>query len=185
MDPKRRKELALIGVGALVVLVALYLTFRPRAKPAAATPPVASAVVQPAAQPQAPSPQEPGPGLIESGAATTPGRDPFRPVVLAQAPGATAPPAPPMGGIDPLPVPWLLQGSEPGANLPTSQDRLRLAGIVQGEPPVAVLRQGSKRYFVTIGDPVDSEYIVRSISDRRVVLAKGEGTLSLIIGGRM
>jgi len=201
---KRRKELALIAVGALVVLVALYLTFRPRTRPAAAqtSAPVAQATApggpaQPAA-PAKPAGAEAQPALVESGAATTPGRDPFRPIVMAQASAGPSTPAfanpisPKPMGLPPLTLPGVWTSTPPPAGTPpagmapaAAPEPLRLTGVVQGNPSVAVLRQGSKRYIVTIGDPVDNQYIVKSISAGRVVLAKGERTLSLSLGGRM
>jgi len=191
---KRRKELILIAVGALVVLIALYLTFRPRTQPASAQPPVAAAPAPqappasqaPQAQPAAQSAPAQEPVLVESGAATTDGRDPFRPIVVAKAPAA--PPAaanPGAGALPPItiPGPW---GDSPGLTAPVSApEPLRLTGVVRGEPSIAVLRRGAKRYIVTIGDPVDNTYLVKSISDGRVVLASGEKTLSLTLGGRM
>jgi hypothetical protein len=186
---KRRKELVFIAVGALVVLVALYLTFRPRAKPAVATTPPAAAPAQAQPRPVGTEPEAQEPALVESGAATTPGRNPFRPVLVAQAPRpGGAPGGSTPGGLAPLPFgPWLepLPGAGTTPAPAPADDRLRLTGIVDGERPVAVLRQGPKRYFVTIGDPVDSQYTVKSISDGRVVLASGKGTLSLTLGGRI
>jgi len=191
---KRRKELALVAVGALVVLVALFLTFRPRTQPAAAQPPAtAAAKAAPGGekpQPQVAKREDAKPVVIESGAATSAGRDPFRPIVVAKAnfvPGPMASSATPPAttGLPPLPV--FVGQAPPGGPVGAvpAVEPLRLAGVVQGNPSVAVLRKGNQRFIVTIGDPVDSQYTVKSISDGRVVLAKGEKTLSLTLGGRM
>jgi len=196
---KRRKELALLAVGALVVLIALFLTFRPRTQPAAAQPPAAPAqVAQPKPQPklQAAKPGQAEPALVQSGAPTTTGRDPFRPVFIAQAgpvegaPGSTGLAAATFrpSGLPPFPISGFLGGSAPtapGAAPVKAEEPLRLTGIVHGDPAVAVLRKGEKRFIVSIGDPVDNQYVVKSISDGRVVLASGEKRLSLTLGGRM
>jgi hypothetical protein len=197
---KRRKELALLAVGALVVLIALFLTFRPRTQPAAAQPPAAPAqVAQPKPQPklQAAKPGQAEPALVQSGAPTTTGRDPFRPVFIAQvgpvegAPGSGSLAASAVfkpGVLPPFPISGFLGGSAPtapGAAPVKAEEPLRLTGIVHGDPAVAVLRKGEKRFIVSIGDPVDNQYVVKSISDGRVVLASGEKRLSLTLGGRM
>jgi hypothetical protein len=73
----------------------------------------------------------------------------------------------------------------PGTPAPPAEPPLRLTGVIYGDPSMAIIRKGSQRYFVRPGDPVGSRYVVQSISQRRVVLATSQGTLSLDLTGRL
>jgi len=201
---KRRKELLFLGAGLAVLLVALYFTFKPgtraaqaTTKPPAALAPNATASAQPSAQIEASAAPIPG-----GESATTPGRNPFTPVVWAQpaAPPHSAPPpmmtaleTKPLPPIQPMPL-QLFPPSEgasapgisaPGPAAPPAEAPLRLTGVIYGQPSMAILRKGDRRYFVRPGDPVGGRYVVQSISQRRVVLAGSQGTLSLDLTGRL
>lgn len=140
---------------------------------------------------------------------TTAGRNPFTPVIstsVAVAPKGSPPPlmtamrAPSLPPIEPM----RLQLFQPGAGgaapsvggqtagviQPTAvkapvDPPLRLTGVIYGNPSMAIIRKGDKRYFVRPGDPVGSRYVVQTISHRRVVLASSQGTLSLDLTGRL
>jgi hypothetical protein len=60
-----------------------------------------------------------------------------------------------------------------------------VTGIIQGDPNVAILRKGERRFIVREGDPVGSQYTVTKISARRVVLSAGEhDQVILYLSGR-
>jgi len=207
---KRRKELVFLGAGLLVLLAALYFTFKPSTRAAQAVPqrpaapPAAAAPAQPSAQIQ-PSPE---PSLVTE-SATSADRNPFAPAVASQvaaAPHGAPPPmmtamARPLPPIQPMPLRLFGPGSEPGAAptpasstpgvitprpaAPPAEPPLCLTGVIYGDPSMAILRKGAQRYYVRPGDPVGGRYIVRSISYRRVVLASSQGTLSLDLSGRL
>ena len=170
MMDKRAKEGMFLVIGLLALALALYVTFY-RTVPKSAVPPTAKAQV-PAKEP-APTPEAP---TIPVGPGSPPGRNPF--VGSAQAapgqpaPGAPAAPTPP--------------GQPPGqaAPPPTAppQEPLALLGIITGNPTVAVIRSGEKRYIVKPGDRVGANYVVRSIGAGRVVLSSPQGQLTLKLG---
>jgi len=175
-------------------MIALYLTFRPGTPPAQAKTEVSASVSAVAPAPAAP----PAPAVQVQVAApvpmseggTTAGRNPFTPVVAmvrAATPTGSPPPvntAAPLLPLPPIrPMSLELFGSAPGSGDVTAgiitpgepgqavKPTLQLTGIIYGDPSVAILRKGEKRYFVRPGDPVGSRYVVQSISHRRVVLA--------------
>ena len=209
---KQRKELLFLGVGLAVLLAALYFTFKPSARPAQAT---TQAPAQETATATAQAPEQPAAQVQPSAApipmsqgGTTPGRNPFTPVIVAAAaaPPHNAPP-PMLTAMGPRPLPPIepmslrlfpqpgappatgvmtpTAGPQPGAPTPTADPPLRLTGVIYGNPSMAIIRKGDKRYFVRPGDPVGSRYSVQSISQRQVVLASSQGTLSLELTGRM
>jgi hypothetical protein len=188
---KRRKELLFLTAGLAVLMIALYLTFRPGTPPAQAKTEVSASVSAVAPAPPAPAAQvqivTPLP-MSEGG--TTAGRNPFTPVVAmvrAATPTGSPPPLRTAMALPPLPPirPMSLElfGNEPGSGNVTAgiitpgepgravEPTLQLTGIIYGDPSVAILRKGEKRYFLRPGDPVGSRYVVQSISHRRVVLA--------------
>jgi hypothetical protein len=209
---KRRKELLFLGAGLLVLLVALYFTFKPSTPAAEATAqaPAAGSTAQTAAAPAGPT--EPS-AQIEPSAVpvpmseggTTVNRNPFAPVIattIAKAPGSSPPSmiamrAPSLPPIEPMRLqlfqpeggPASATGSASGVITPTPaapvDAPLRLTGVIYGDPSMAIIRKGDKRYFVRPGDPVGNRYVVQTISHRRVVLASSQGTLSLDLTGRL
>ena len=215
---KRRKELLFLGAGLLILLVALYFTFKP-STPAAQATAQAPATSPEDAAPGAPSaPAGPSAQIAPSNApvpmsegGTTAGRNPFTPVVstsVALAPKGSPPPlmtamrAPSLPPIEPMRL-QLFQpggaaagmgpsggGQAPGVIQPDAVKQpvdppLRLTGVIYGNPSMAIIRKGDKRYFVRPGDPVGNRYVVQTISHRRVVLASSQGTLSLDLTGRL
>jgi len=217
---KRRKELILLSVGAVVVAVALYMTFKPRAQSASAqTLAKTTAVSTPAAGPtqsgEVPSVSGAKQGDQAASAAEpkavkgTPGRDPFVPrvpTVVARASGASANKAwqlPPrqtvaMSPLTPAPIsvmPLQLPGTPPPlagqqarpaqtAQAAAQQDnRLRVTGIIYGDPMVAIVRKGPARWVVQPGDSAGGG-VVESISGRQVVLVAGGRRTYLFLEGR-
>jgi hypothetical protein len=207
---KRRKELLFLAIGLVVLLAALYLTFKPSARPAQATAQPQAAVAATAAPSTAPQPSakiesSAGPLPMSEGG-TTQGRNPFKPVMAAlpAAPPRTSPPPmfmptrmtalPPISsqpvpltlfGPGAQPTPGGVTNATPVAAGPPPEPPLRLTGVIYGDPSVAIIRKGDKRYFVRPGDPVGNRYTVQSISHRQVVLASNQGTLSLELTGRL
>ena len=205
---KRRKELLFLAIGLVVLLAALYLTFKPSARPAQATtrPPTAPvAAAAPTAASQASANVEPSAAPIPmSEGGTTEGRNPFKPAMAAlpaAAPQTSPPPmftsprVAPLPPIQPVslelfrpggqePMPGVISPT-PAASGPPAEPPLRLTGVIYGDPSIAIIRKGDKRYFVRPGDPVGNRYVVQSISHRQVVLASNQGTLSLELTGRL
>ena len=110
---------------------------------------------------------EKGPGAKPTAAPA--GAEPA-PTVTSPAPGVTvtaAPAAPPLPGAGQAAVP-----------------ALRLAGVVAGQPTIAVIREGDRRYYARVGDRVGDRYRVQAISPREVVLVGKEGKVILRMGGR-
>jgi len=60
----------------------------------------------------------------------------------------------------------------------TRSDELRLVGIMSGNPPLAVLRKGDRRYYVRAGETA-AGYTVSSVGRQSVTLVKGEERLVL------
>jgi hypothetical protein len=230
---KRRKELAFLAVGVLLLGAALYTTFKPRTEPASADKPKQVAEA-PKAQPDEPREMEEptavdeGPVAAEKPSATkepaaSAHRDPFagkkpgmrlsstggslaKPVQMSAVRSFPMPPmlgpgtAGPQNTFGTLPFAGMLGGNmglpQPGATTsgtpsatgsrgtPPVDNTLRVTGIIEGNPTVAILRKGEARYIVQTGDPVLG-YVVESISGRRVVLAAGGEKKSLFLGGRL
>lgn len=61
---------------------------------------------------------------------------------------------------------------------PEPGQELKLAGIVQGKSPLAVIRRGERRYYVRVGSEV-SGYRLAEIRSDRVVLTKGAQSVTL------
>ncbi len=178
---KRRKELLFLAAGLVVLLLALYFTFKPSTPAAqATTKPAAPARAAPAA-PLAQIQAAVAPIPMSEGGTTT-GRNPFTPVIAttrAVVPPAAAPrvatASPLLPPLRPLPLGFsMLEPSSGAAITPTpaapAESPLRLTGVISGDPSIAIVRKGDKRYYVRPGDPVGSRYVVQSISHRRVVL---------------
>jgi hypothetical protein len=148
-----------------------------------------------------PAEQVPAGKLEEAGPQRKPGRDPFEAPSFVGLPGGAAVargvgPAttaasaragamlPGSLRIGPLPtipplsvlVPGGPGGPQPVPGMPAffQQEKLRLTGIIHGDPAIAILRKGERRFIVREGDPVGARYIVTEISGRRVVLGAGE-----------
>jgi len=65
----------------------------------------------------------------------------------------------------------------------TARPALSLAGIVAGQPSVAVIYQNGQRHFARTGDRI-GDYRVQAIGRQEVVLVGGTGKLILRMGGR-
>jgi len=195
---KRRKELLFLAAGLAVLLLALYFTLKPSTPAAHGGPAPAGrserlpvpAAPTPAAQVQvavAPIP------MSEGGSPA--GRNPFTPAIsttraavpVASAPTFTAPPSLPP--LRPLPLGFSMVGPSSGAAITPAvaapaEPPLRLTGVIYGNPSIAILRKGDKRYYVRPGDPIGSRYVVQSISHRQVVLVGArEGRIGLGLPG--
>lgn len=109
----------------------------------------------------------------------------------APAPRKSAPPAAPKPrAVTRKPVPQsYLPPFQPGAYATQTTgmsgpppDVLWLSGVIQGEPKVAVLRRGEKRFYVRQGDTIDDGYTVVRISSNEVTLERGRRTRALRLG---
>jgi hypothetical protein len=61
---------------------------------------------------------------------------------------------------------------------------LWLAGVVEGDPKLAVVRRGESRYLVKEGDSVEGTYRVTKITSSTVTLQRGRRSLTLRLGRR-
>jgi hypothetical protein len=59
---------------------------------------------------------------------------------------------------------------------------LWLAGVIQGDPRVALLRRGKSRFLVEEGDSFEDHYRVVSISSNCVTLERGTRKQTLRVG---
>ncbi|HEX9779833.1 MAG TPA: type II secretion system protein N [bacterium] len=73
-------------------------------------------------------------------------------------------------------------GAAPGASQALAS-RLTLMGIVSGDPPQAIIgdSQTQKTYFVTVGQTVAGEAVLRDILENRAVLDLHGQTLELVL----
>ena len=85
------------------------------------------------------------------------------------APRASLPPFQPS-----LAAPGRAVGPPPGV--------LWLAGVIQGDRPVALLRRGKSRFLVREGDSFEDRYRVASISSNSVTLERGTRKQTLRVG---
>lgn len=204
---KRRKEILVLAGGLVVLLVALYCTFRPSAPAAQATPRTAApaAMVATAKTTAAPEAQAAVTPTADPVSDTTAGRNPFRPVIATARVAAPITSPPPVTRLARLTTPPLMplrpvaitpfSGNGLGGEVsrtpvitPTNrpaEEPLALTGIVYGDPSIAIIRKGSQRYFVRPGDTVEGRYTVQSVAQRRVILVSSHGALSLDLTGRM
>jgi hypothetical protein len=149
-----------------------------------------------------PSKQVAAVGPEEAQPQLKPGRDPFQAPDFASASSAAATSTRPRPGGAPgsaqalprlpviPPLPFIAAAIPGGVQPPPGftaapQEKLRVTGIIHGDPDVAILRKGERRFIVREGDPVGSQYIVTKISGRRVVLSAGEhDQVILYLSGR-
>ena len=105
-----------------------------------------------------------------------PERDPFYPVVPPRTGRASAAPVAPKPSEEetaaPLPI-W-----SPGSK----NEGLRIAGIVMGNPPVAVLREGDRHHVVQEGDWLDERTRIEAISRSSVTIRERGKTHILRLG---
>jgi len=209
---KRRKEVVFLATALVVLLLAVGLQLRSGSTPAPAAAKAPTAAAAQAAQPTAPAPAAATPVVVVAqvkpvGPAS--GRDPFsapgsvaskpsRPGVrVASLPmpsfnfpplrvNSVPPVTPVFGGMLTAQPVAPAANPQPNAATPASapvSTEPRLVGLVSGEAPMAIIRQGERRYYPRVGDTV-GDYQVQEISARRVVLSSTKGTLSLSLGGR-
>lgn len=107
------------------------------------------------------------------GPTPTPDRDPFHPLVAPRRAGA----APPTPAPQDTPTP---EASEPRPVGPP--EGLRVAGIIVGQPTVAVLRAGQDHYVVNEGDWLDRRLRVQRITATTVTLNDGDRAYLLRLG---
>lgn len=62
-------------------------------------------------------------------------------------------------------------------------EELSLTGIIQGEPPLAVVRYGGQSHFLKIGDRVADSWRLEEIKERSAVLKLGEERVEIPIQG--
>jgi hypothetical protein len=131
-------------------------------------------VQQQATAPRPAAPCEAGPKPVAK-------PQPSRAAPAAYASGAL-PPFP--SGLPPLGVSPTAGWSGPSAALRAGPPPsvLWLAGVIQGESKLAVLRRGESRYLVKEGDSVEGRYRVIKIAADRVALQRGRRTISLRLG---
>ena len=80
-------------------------------------------------------------------------------------------------------------GTEPGAKPPAAAPAapsiadVALTGIVQGDPPVAVLRYGGQSHFLKIGDQVADTWRLVEIRESSAILQMGGRRVEIQIRG--
>jgi len=98
----------------------------------------------------------------------------------AQAAPGTKRAAAPTASYSRGPLPPFPAGLPPFAGQAPST--LWLAGVVEGDPKLAVLRRGESRYLVKEGDSVEGAYRVTKIASNTVTLQRGRRSLTLRLG---
>ena len=174
----RGKEIMLLVLALGALGLALY-TFR--GKPASAPAPSgpAAPAAEEAGEEVAEAPTE-GTAATEGGEqASAAGTDPFSLPGATAGAGSAGTGEAGAGGETQVPVeppPGETEG-------PPIQTGLTLAGVVTGQPSLAVIRYEGKRYYVKVGDSVADTYRVEAIrGGSEVVLAGQQGTVVLRTG---
>ena len=90
--------------------------------------------------------------------------------------GKPAPALPPATGE----MPAEGTNAAPPASLP---EDMALIGIIQGEPPLAVVRQGGQSLFLKVGDQVADTWRLVEIKERSAIFQLGEQRVDLSIKG--
>ncbi len=86
------------------------------------------------------------------------------------------------GKLPPFQPPdWTAVNTSVGAS-GRAPSTLWLAGVIQGNPKVALLRRGEERYLVKEEETFDGVYKVASIASNSVTLQKGRRKLTLRVG---
>jgi hypothetical protein len=108
-----------------------------------------------------------------------PKSDPFQPAISPRTTrrptsrsAAAQPEAP---SLVPLPPP-------PSPSSSTDRNRLRVSGIIIGNPSTAVLRVGDEHYVVREGYRLDNNIVVQAIDQSSVTLRDSHGTYRLRLG---
>lgn len=187
MVMKRRNLAKTIGLCAagLMIVVGLILSSVKRPAASRQSPPVAEQPTLQTAEAAAPANPDPGAGS-EVAPPTEPAAEQS---VSAPSPAAAA--APPVrtparpadqGGLPPLPP--LGHGLEAEGLAPSGPppDVLWLAGVIEGERTVALLRRGENRYLVGEGDKIEGGYQVVKIAAGSVTLQRGGRKRTLRVG---
>ena len=198
---RRSKDFLLLAL-AVVALVVAVSTFRH--KPASTTAsPAGATAAKPKQTAKAPD-KEPAKGTAPGGLTSPSGatRNPFEGPGTAAAPApvdelkepaaaAAQAPKPPEGRSEPAPTPAVVPQPTPAkpatpAAAPgkAKASTLTLNGILAGRQTIALIRDGSQRYYVKVGDRVGDRYRVQSIAQKQVVLSGSEGKVILRMGGR-
>jgi hypothetical protein len=185
---RRSKDVLLLVLALVALIVALY-TFRRKPAPVTQAKPVAAAkteVAKPAEGEAKPAPVSPGAagetrnpfaGPGAAGAVALPEATAKPPApAAAQPPVTPAPTVTATPPVTPLPPPT-------AAGVAAPEQELALAGIVAGRRNMAVIREGDKRYYASVGDRIGG-YRVQAIGEHEVVLAGREGKVILRMGGR-
>ena len=87
------------------------------------------------------------------------------------------------GPLPPFPAGLPPLSSSPGASWGgPAPSALWLAGVVEGDPKLAVVRRGESRYLVNEGDSVEGTYRVTKITSDTITLQRGRRSLTLRLG---
>lgn len=98
-----------------------------------------------------------------------------------QLPGLLAPGAP---GA-PSPPPQAAAAKEPATRIdkPPATAEILLTGVIQGEPPLAVIRFRDQSYFLKIGDLIADSWRLEEINERSCVIRHGNRRAVIPIQG--
>jgi hypothetical protein len=197
--------LALMVAGVLAVGGGVGLALNRTTAPQAVTAEVIPG--DPATDPQTPpstsAESAPAPTLVRSVAAgprlveATPPENPFLrtvadPVAFAPADGSasfpaavagTSKPASPAAAVAAASVTAPTQPARPAAPAKPNADDLALTGIVQGDPPVAVVRYSGQSLFLKIGDQVADTWRLVEFKERSAIFQLGAQRVEIPIKG--
>jgi hypothetical protein len=97
---------------------------------------------------------------------------------VGRAPG----PLPPAGGVVEAAPVVAAPGKAPAA-APPAADELQLTGIVQGDPPLAVVQFQGQSLFLKIGDQVADSWRLVEIKERSAIFQMGARRVEVPIKG--
>ncbi len=154
-----------------------------RVSPASLVAPAAAPVTHPSASQHASSEEFVGPPTPRPVAAKSAAAEPASPQVPAPAPASRirAPRATSNMPLPPLSPDFAALGSAHPSGPPPNL--LWLSGVIQGDPPVALLRRGDKRYVVREGGTFEG-YRVTRIGTNTATIQRGARTQTLRVGKR-
>ncbi len=179
---RQTREIGLLVIALLVLGFSLFTMLRRSSPPAAREQPKPAVQAdrqdRQAAKDKADQEQA---GALAEGEVRNPFAAPPDAPAEAAPEAVSAPPETPQPA-DSKPAAEAAPGAE-AAPEGEKEPTISLAGIVTGQPSVAVIYQGDQRRYARVGDQV-GDYRVQSIGRQEVVLVGPTGKLILRMGGR-